>query len=196
MRLRYFWAAKLYTALLAVMGGLLPLGAMLIPTATSAIQYSDGTVGFSYPLRLTDSYATRNRVSDGNVTYYLTFDFPAAALEPLDKVVVSLDEGRDPAFSYQLDAVQAFTNTPAGQVPIALGELTQDADSKALTVLFDPPLPPGSSVTLALKPTRNPRFAGVYLFGATAFPVGQDVRPTFMGYARLTFYERDGNRWP
>ena len=179
--------------------GLLTLGAAwggLTPARTSAIQYSDGRVGFSYPLRLTESFATRNLVVDGNATYYLTFDFPAAAAEPLDRVVISLDEGFDPIFRFRLDATEAFVNTADGRSALPLGELTQDREARSLTITFDPPVAPGSPITLALQPYQNPRWAGVYLFGATAYPVGEVIESTFMGYARLTFYDRDGGFWP
>jgi hypothetical protein len=169
---------------------------LIVPESTSAIQYADGTVGFSYPPRLIDSYATRNQVGDGSATYYLTFDFPPAAAEPLDRVVVRLNEGYDPLFRFRLDAIEAFANTPEGRVPLPLGELSQDRDTRELTILFDPPVQPGVPITLALRPVRNPRFGGVYLFGATAYPVGDAVESTFMGYARLSFYERGGDRWP
>lgn len=168
---------------------------LFLPRPTAAIEYMDGTVGFSYPLRLSNSYATRSQASDGNATYYLTIDFPAAAAEPLDRIVVSLDEGYDPMFRYRLDATEAFVDTPDGRVSLPLGELAQAPD-QALSVTFDPPVQPGAPVTLALRPVRNPRFGGVYLFGATAYPVGQAVESTFTGYARLSFYERDGDRWP
>ena len=161
-----------------------------------AIQYSDGTVGFSYPPRLTESYTTRNQVGDSSATYYLSFDFPAAAAEPLDRVVIQLREGYDPIFRYRLEATQAFANTPTGRLPLPLGDLSQDPEARTLTIAFDPPVEPGQSITLALRPSRNPRFGGVYLFGATAYPVGETVEPTFMGYARLSFYEPDLNRWP
>ncbi|MGG6241943.1 DUF2808 domain-containing protein [Nodosilinea sp. AN01ver1] len=182
----------------ALIGTVLALGSAggVLPPAP-AIQYSDGTVGFSYPPRLTDSYATRSLVSDSNVTYYLTFDFPAAAVEPLDRVVVNLNEGYDPIFRYRLSATEAFANTPEGRVPLPLGQVTEDRDSRALTITFDPPVQPGVPITLALRPVRNPRFGGVYLFGVNAYPVGDTVEPTFLGYARLSFYERDrGDRWP
>lgn len=178
---------------------LLALGStwgFLAPAPAPAIQYSDGTVGFSYPPRLTESYATRNLVSESNVTYYLTFDFPEAAVEPLDRVVIRLNEGYDPIFRYRLEATEAFTNTPSGRVSLSLGEVTQDQDARELTVSFAPPAEPGAPITLALRPVRNPRFGGVYLFGATAYPVGETVESTFMGYARLSFYERDRDRWP
>ncbi|HZG38039.1 MAG TPA: DUF2808 domain-containing protein [Nodosilinea sp.] len=168
------------------------------PAPAPAIQYSDGTVGFSYPPRLTESYATRNLVSESNVTYYLTFDFPAAAVEPIDRVVVNLEQGYDPIFRYRLEATEAFAHTPDGRVPLSLGAVTEDRDARDLIISFDPPAQPGVPITLALRPVRNPRFGGVYLFGATAYPVGDVVESTFMGYARLTFYERDRGlrRWP
>ncbi|NJL48921.1 MAG: DUF2808 domain-containing protein [Leptolyngbyaceae cyanobacterium SM2_5_2] len=187
-----------YRFMVAFLAGvsLLPLTATpWRPQPGAAIQYSDGTIGFSYPPRLTDSYATRNLVSDRNVTYYLTFDFPSEAQEPLAKIEITLDEGRDPIFRYWLEATEAFVNTPEGQVPLPLGELSQDPDTKTLTIALAPPVAPGQSITLALRPVQNPRFAGVYLFGARAFPAGDTVRPTFMGYARLSFYERDGFDW-
>ena len=164
--------------------------------AAEAIQYHDGTVEFSAPPRLVDSYATRNLVSDGGVTYYLTIDFPAAAEEPMDRIVISLDEGHDPIFRYQLEAIQVWQTVGEEKRLVSMGDLSQDCDTQALTIGFDPPLPPGGTVTLALRPVRNPRFAGVYLFGARAFPVGETVRPTFMGFARLSFYERDRPHWP
>ncbi|WOD39151.1 DUF2808 domain-containing protein [Nodosilinea sp. E11] len=167
-------------------------------SSAPAIQYADGTVGFSYPLRLTESYATRNSVSDSNATYYLTFDFPTAAVEPLDRVEITLEQGYDPTFRYRLEATQAFAETPEGRMPLSLGQLTDDRDNRNLIIPFDPPAAPGVPITLALRPVRNPRFGGVYLFGARAYPVGEMTQPTFLGYARLTFYERDRgrDRWP
>jgi hypothetical protein len=175
---------------------LLTLGSTLAGLPAAAIRYSDGTVGFSYPPRLTDSYTTRNLAGDGSATYYLTFDFPAAAVEPLDRVEIRLNEGYDPLFRFQLEATQAFVATPQGQVLLPLGDVAENRDDRTLTLTFDPPVPPGAPITLALRPVRNPRFGGVYLFGATAYPVGDTVESTFMGYARLSFYERDGDRWP
>jgi len=169
----------------------------VIASAGQSIQYRDGTTAFSYPLRLTDARTTRNRAGANNPTYYISFTFPVAAEEPLDKVVISLDEGRrDPTFTYRLDNIQAVANTPQGEQPLALGQVTEDADTKALTIEFNPPVPPGNPVTLALRPDRNPRFEGVYLFGVTAFPVGDPVEPNFVGYARLSFYDPNGGIWP
>lgn len=182
---------------LALLTGFTPLVFPLwfLPPA-AAIQHRDGTVEFSAQPRLIDSTTTRNLVSDGGVTYYLTVDFPAAAQEPMERIVIRLDEGRDPLFRYRLDATEVWQTVGEERRAVALGEVTEDRDTQTLTIRFDPPLSPGGTVTLALRPVRNPRWAGVYLFGVTAFPAGETVRPRFMGFARLSFYERDRHRWP
>lgn len=190
--------------LLSIGSMLLAGGASILPVVSPsrtvsvyAIQYSDGTTSFSYPLRLAHARATRNTVAERNPTYYISFTFPAAAEERLDKLVISLDEGRrDPTFSYRLDDIRAVANTPEGDVALAMASTFQDPDTKALTLQFDPPVPPGQPITLALTPVRNPRFAGVYLFGVNAFPAGGNPEPTFLGYARLSFYESSRDIWP
>jgi hypothetical protein len=183
-----------------VWGGGLTVMAIMSPpmfNAVRAIQYSDGTTGFSYPLRLSQARTTRNIVGERHPTYYISFDFPAAAEESLHSVVISLDEGRrDSTFSYRLDATQALAHTPDGDEVLPLGNILQDPTTKALTLQFDPPVPAGNPITLALKPNRNPRFEGVYLFGVQAFPTGQNPEPTFVGYARLSFYQPSGSIWP
>ncbi len=169
----------------------------LITSPAASIQYRDGRVEFSYPPRLTDSYSNRNLAGERHPTYYLTIDFPGAAVETLDRLVVSLAEGHDPTFSYRLEATAAFVNTPEGRQFLPLGAVTEDRVSQTLTLQFSPPLPPGQTITLALTPHRNPRHAGVYLFGVQAYPIGENPQPSFVGYARLSFYERDSHRlWP
>ncbi|MEB3289540.1 MAG: DUF2808 domain-containing protein [Leptolyngbya sp.] len=172
-----------------------PSLAFAIPPAI-AIQYRDGTVEFTAQPRLVDSHTTRNLASDSGATYYLTVDFPAAAEEAMDRIVIRLDEGWDPLFRYRLEATEAWQTVGEERRAVSLGTVTEDRDTQTLTLSFDPPLPPGGIITLALRPVRNPRFAGVYLFGVTAFPVGETVQPRFMGFARLSFYERDRRPWP
>lgn len=173
-------------------------GGVVAPWLSSAraIEYADGTIEFSYPLRLLDSRATRTTAGDSSVTYYLTIDFPAQAEEPLDRIEVQLEQGRAPELRYRLSAIEVFQETDEGWRAVSLGEPTHDRQTQTLMIPFDPPLEPGGELVLALRPVRNPIFAGVYLFSTRAFPVGETVRPRFMGYARLSFYERERRRWP
>jgi hypothetical protein len=69
-----------------------------------------------------------------------------------------------------------------------LGEVSQDRQTRAVTINFNPPIPPGQTVTVSLRPRQNPIFSGVYLFGITAYPQGEKAYGQFLGYGRLHFY--------
>ncbi|MEO0844697.1 MAG: DUF2808 domain-containing protein, partial [Cyanobacteria bacterium J06643_5] len=67
-------------------------------------------------------------------------------------------------------------------------EITEKPKSKTVSVIFNPAVEPGKTVTIALKPVRNPSTEGIYLFGVTAFPEGEKSHGQFLGYGRLHFY--------
>ena len=164
----------------------------LQPAQSVAVELSDGSVSFVGVPLLTQAYATRTGVAGSNATYYLTLDLPADADEPLQTLTVRLTEGRrDPMFFFLPDETFAFEGTPnhRGEA-LPIGSVEQDAEAKVITVQFEPAIAPGRSLTLALRPVRNPRFSGVYLFEVTAAPQGEKVRSQFAGYARLSFYDR------
>ena len=75
--------------------GLLAGIALSVPKVNrvQAIQYRDGTTAFLSPLRMIEARTTRNIIAENNPTYYIRFAFPAAAEEPLDRIVISLDRG-------------------------------------------------------------------------------------------------------
>ncbi|KAM3113986.1 DUF2808 domain-containing protein, partial [Phormidesmis sp. 146-33] len=57
-----------------------------------------------------------------------------------------------------------------------------------VTIVFDQPVQPGSTVTVALAAQRNPSWANVYLFGVTAYPDGENGLGQFLGYGRINIY--------
>ena len=54
-----------------------------------------------------------------------------------------------------------------------------------VTVMFDQPIEPGNTVTVRVKPKRNPSFGGVYQFGVTAYPEGQNSQGLYLGSRRI-----------
>lgn len=48
---------------------------------------------------------------------------------------------------------------------------------------------PGTTVTITLEVKRNPSTSGTYLFGVTAYPVGEKGIGSFLGHGRLFFYD-------
>lgn len=174
---------------------LLPLPGMVVPAA--AVELSDGTVAFVSPPRLSAASVTRNGADEPNATYYLTLDLPAEASVGLQRVKIRLAEGRAPSLHFDLEATAAFEGTRNDRgAALPLASVIEDRDSQTVVIQFDPAVSPGRTLTLALRPNRNPREGGVYLFEVTAYPAGEQVQSYFAGYARLQFYENDRDNNP
>lgn len=184
----------------------LPTGLTLSsPLAATAVQLADGTVYFEQPPRLIDYGTTRTTTFAPNPTYYFTLTLPPNAGEPLQRVTI---EQRDSStfarrVDYRLSDTHAFLGTRSRRGDrLPLGSVTYDRDTQTLAVMFDPPLPPGTTATLALRPRRNPQLDGTYLFRVVAFPPQPDngsAHGQFLGFGRLHFdrpeFFRWGDRW-
>lgn len=190
-----FWVGSTLCALLTPVG--IGVAGLPTPVLSVPLAIAQTPTTFVSPPQLVGATTTRSLVSELNATYYLTLDLPATAGVGLQTVEIRLDEGRDPTFHFQVEATQAFEGTrEARGAVLPLASVVEDRDRNAITLQFDPAVAPGRSLTLALRPRRNPRFEGVYLFGVTAAPPGSQAEPYFTGYARLHFYEIDNDPFP
>lgn len=59
--------------------------------------------------------------------------------------------------------------------------MTQDRKKQTVILNFDPPVTPGQTITIGLRPVQNPWISGVYLFGVTANPRGEKSHGQFRG---------------
>ncbi|PPS40193.1 DUF2808 domain-containing protein [Chroococcidiopsis sp. TS-821] len=165
----------------------------IIPQAAQAVQLSDGTVYFVQPPSLVSATTTVNSVSAWGATYYFTINIPKNADEPLQRVTIKQRDGSNHV-RFRLDDSRAFEGTRDRRgTQLTLGEVTRDRDTRTVTMTFDPPVAPGRTITIGLRPVRNPLFSGVYLFGVTAFPPGEKAHGQFLGFGRFHFY---GNNRP
>jgi hypothetical protein len=149
-----------------------------------AVQMADGTVAFINPPSLGDMVTSNQTAGSLWATYRLTVVVPSDAGEPLERVTLA-SQGPDRVW-FNLNQTQAYLGNNRKAL-IRLGNISQDRQTRQLTVTFTPPVPPGQAVTLRLQPNQNP-LSGVYLFGVTAFPPGEKVAGQFLGYGRLHFY--------
>lgn len=179
--------AIVFRATLAVFAG---MGGVSRPPA-QAIQLADGTVYFAQPPRLVS--ATTTFPNPGVwATYYFTLSLPEKAGEPLQRVTFTQQKGRE-NIRFDLKRSYAFAGTPSqSRQRLKLGEVTLDRQKKTVSVTFDPPVPPGQTVTLGLRSVHNPLYGGVYLFGVTAFPAGEKSYGQFLGFGRLQFSSPSG----
>ncbi|MBW4632921.1 MAG: DUF2808 domain-containing protein [Iphinoe sp. HA4291-MV1] len=165
---------------------------------SQAVQLRDGKVYFVQPPQLVNAVTTYKDTYVWGATYYFTISLPENAGEPLQQITINQREGVD-RVRFDLKDTSAFEGTSSNKgQKLALKDVTSDRaersaftgdrKTKTLSLTFDPPVSPGRIVTIALKPVQNPTVAGVYLFGVTAFPAGEQAHGQFLGYGRLQFY--------
>ena len=162
---------------------------------SKAIQAPNGTVAFESAVLLVDAHATFNEVRVRQAIYYFDLELPDNVGESLQKVMFQQRKGSN-KIKFRLDRTKAYLgdhNHKQDQLNLVT---SQDEATGAITVRFDQPIAPGNKLTIGLKPKRNPRFGGVYLFGVTAFPTGNKPRGMYLGPGRFQFYEGRGNYFP
>lgn len=145
-----------------------------------------GRVSFAKSPRLVTAAASSNRAYEWGATYYFTVSLPETAGVPLQQVTISQIEGDK--IKYRLEKSEAFEGTHRDRgVKLKLGQVTLDKETQTVLVTFDPPIPPGKTVTIGLNPTRNPSDI-ICLFRVKVFPAGEQVQPLELGVGRLHFY--------
>lgn len=180
------------------LGASLVIGAIahiaLHPTA-QAIELANGTTAFVRPPQFLDAFTTNDSVMRRNATYFFTLDLPPDADAPLQSVVIVPQNLTRYLQPYRLEQTVAFEGTPGdSQNALGLGQVSVDEDTKAVTVEFDPPIAPGKLVTIGLRPQRNPRLDGTYIFRVTAVPEGDQPQTHIAGHGQLNFIDNDRNR--
>ena len=161
----------------------------LVGVSAQAVKLSDGTTYFVQPPRLEGAVATQKAARFLGSTYYFTLTLPANAGEPLQKVVISPQAAPD-RVRFNLDQTEAFEGRFDREgTKFPHQTVTQDAKTQAITLTFDPAIAAGKTVTIGLVANRNPDVGGVYLYGVTAFPAGDQAFGQFLGYGRIPIYD-------
>ncbi|OUL28484.1 hypothetical protein BV378_07335 [Nostoc sp. RF31YmG] len=164
------------------------LGLLLVSPAL-AIRLSNGQIAFNNPPRLIRS-ATSSSSSNIRGTYQFTISVPQDAGEPLEAVSI-VQRPNVETIAFDVSQHRAFKgNSFAGGPALHLASIggTEVSQSNKQMVVFDPPVAPGSTVTVEIVTKENPQLGGVYLFGVTAYPAGENGIGQFLGYGRLHFY--------
>lgn len=146
----------------------------------------NGKTFFNHPPILQRS-AVRNSATNNPATYEFTLTVPANAGEPLQAVTISQNTNVE-TVTFEMNRSSAFAGNSYGKgamLPLApIGGPGLPGESM---IVFNPPVQPGQTVTIAIPVQRNPT-SGVYLFGVTTYPAGKNALGQFLGYGRLHFY--------
>jgi len=151
------------------------------------VEFPDGMRAFESAVLLLDSYSTFNSVRTRQAIYYFDLELPKDAGESLQKIKIKQRTGGD-EIQFKPERTKVYLGDHNDkQEQLGVGT-NYDEESGIVEVKLNQPIPPGSKFTVGLKPKRNPDYAGVYLFGVTAFPSGNTARGLYLGAGRLHFY--------
>ncbi|WP_374869547.1 DUF2808 domain-containing protein [Pelatocladus sp. BLCC-F211] len=164
------------------------LPSFLLVSPAVAIRLNNGQVAFNNSPRLIRSAASFIS-SNTPATYQFTISVPKDAGESLEAVTI-MQQPNVEKISFDLNQNRAFKGKSfAGGPALHLANIGGPKPrSNKVTVVFNPPVAPGNTVTVELRAKHNPKF-GVYLFGVTAYPAGEKGIGQFLGYGRLHFYK-------
>ncbi|MBE9028220.1 DUF2808 domain-containing protein [filamentous cyanobacterium LEGE 11480] len=153
-------------------------------TAVKPQAATPGQIGFRSALRL-NSFTTNSEVSGLPATYRVKLMLPANAGRSLQAVKIMQDVNVD---TVRFDPSETQVSLSSGaKTPLAsVGGVEQPGTA---TVVFNPPIAPGETVTVDLPVRANPS-DGIYLFGVTAFPEGENTLGQFLGFGRLHLNDR------
>ena len=154
---------------------------------SQAVQYPDGKLAFESAVLLIDTHATFNQVRARQAKYYCDLELPEDIGEPLGKVIIKQRAGGDEV-RFKPDKTKVYLGNHNNKQEELNSTTTYNKETEEITVKLDRPIPPGSNLTIGLKPKRNPDYAGVYLFGVTAFPPGERSLGLYLGAGRIHFY--------
>jgi hypothetical protein len=152
-----------------------------------------GVLFFNSPPQLMDSATTFNAVSIPAAKYYFTISLPEQAGEPLDRVVFQQQPNPDPINFYPDQSFAFLGDRRDRGTQVALESVDWDRSTGKITVTFAQTISPGETVTIGLKPWKNPDVPGVYQFRVFALPPGDNSQAMDLGVARFQFYR--GGTW-
>jgi hypothetical protein len=147
--------------------------------AASATQVADNQFVFDRAPRLVKVSATQPDAFANDGAYQFTLKVPEDAGAPLQAVTISQADNAG-KIQFALDRSQVVANGATVPISAIGGE-----NSDETTIAFARPIQPGSTVTLSLLVKRNSGVDGIYLFGVTAYPVGDSTDGLFLGYGRV-----------
>jgi hypothetical protein len=147
-----------------------------------------GSTYFTSPPWKAELRSYNTNVGEANVEHYLTLVLSPEAGAPLGRLTLQQIRGADSDFLGRLTRARAFLGRPRREGPALPVQLGFEEGGRILQLTFPDPVPPGSTITVALRAWRNPWVADTYLLQVVAWPAGDNPMPAPVGTATLRIY--------
>ena len=175
------------TPLLLGVLALIATPAMLGAMAARALELRGSTTFISPPWRA-ELRSFNTNVGEANVEHYLTLVLSPEAGAALGRLSLQQIRGADSDFLARLSKARAFLGRPRREGPPVPVQLSFDDSERTLQLTFPEPVPPNSTITVALRAWRNPSVADTYLVQVVAWPAGENPVSAPVGTATLRIY--------
>ncbi|MFN5194322.1 MAG: DUF2808 domain-containing protein [Cyanobacteriota bacterium] len=166
-------------AALVTLAGVRPLGALEIRGASHFVRA---------PWKV-DLLSYSTNVWEGNPEYYFTLELASDAGASLAGLTIQQVRGVDRQFGFNVAATRAFVGRPRREGRPVPTQVRFDPLERQFSVVFPEPVVPGTTVTVVIRPWRNPSQADTYLFQVTALPAGADPVASPVGFGTLRIYQ-------
>lgn len=143
---------------------------------------------FRYSPRLVRSNATF-KMPDVISTYIFEIVIPENADNNLNKVVINQQINLETITFFPEDSRAFIINGKEREIE-ANFTLNTDGKNEIIINLLQP-VKAGEKLKLAIK-ARNPLYSGIYQFGVTVYPEGNNPQSLYLGNARFSFDMRGG----
>ncbi|AFZ55558.1 hypothetical protein Cyan10605_3525 (plasmid) [Cyanobacterium aponinum PCC 10605] len=123
-------------------------------------------------------------------TYIFEIEIPQNAVNSLQKIVINQQTNME-TIDFFPDQTKAFIINN-NQQKINVTAINNLSDNKnELIIELEPSIPSGNTLKLEVK-TRNPLYGGIYQYGVTTYPQGNNPRGLYLGIARFHFDQPGG----
>ncbi len=120
--------------------------------------------------------------------YYFKFSQPQNSNTAIARILIEPQSNIDQIL-FDLPNTVAFLGVPnARGQKIQIASVSQDPNTRVITVTFVQPIGPGRNFTISLEAVQNPSYAGIYQFRVYAVPIGSNPVNMDLGLARFRIY--------
>ena len=124
-------------------------------------------------------------VDAGGPEYYFTVALAENAGVHLGGLVITQTSGSDQTFWIDPKQTSAFFGRPRQEGEAIPIQAKFHEQKRIMRVEFPDPPPPGSTLTVVLRPPNNPSLNDLYLFAVEALPAGPNPSAAPLGFARM-----------
>ena len=180
-----------FTVFMSICAGFGVMAEPMLPSHSARALELRGSSYFTRPPWKVTLRSYHTTVSQPAAKYYFTVDLPLDAGAALGGLSIRQTRGVDTRFQFNPGRSRAFLGRPREEGPDVPVEVTFNASERLLQAKFPEPVPPGSTLTLMVKPWANPAKADTYLFQVTALPAGPNPVGASLGVGTLRIYQSE-----